>query len=251
MIPRKTAAPTLMLIKITMTTDFRVLFVEDVRYAKDWPMFSQARERRSQFPVSALSISIKHPGLTGQAMKDWNAQQLENLLSTLCQEFGLNMEVFLTNRGLRPNTRIFRYKKLWRSQELLHAPSDLKHGDELLLECEDGLRFSSSASVEPHHLGWLSRYMVGSSFAIPLLSDVRHQFTDTRTMEMTKAAFPPDGCGKGLLPDGLDWPSFSDWCIQNDIMIFRNNLFLDGIFIVFDLFGSPDRIVRFHKYLSQ
>jgi hypothetical protein len=250
MIPDRTVAHISILVMITMTTDFQVSFIENVRHADDWPMFKQTEYFHLSVPISVLSISVRHPGLAGQAMKDWKAQQFRNLLSTICAELSLKTEVFIANRGLRPNTPIYRYKKLWRSSELLHAPSDLKHNNELLLECEKGLRFSGSALVEPHHLDWLSMYMVDNSFAIPLLSDACQQLTITRTLEMTKAAFPPDGCGGGLLPDGFDWPSFSNWCIQNDIICFRKNLFSDGIFIAFDLFGSQKRLALLNKYFS-
>lgn len=233
-----------------MTTDFHISVSNNLYEDDEWPMFSHRSKGNVHQPVSSLSIKVRTEGHHGERQRQWLAQQLEIIFRTITDNGDRHASAFFTHQSMRQDTVINRDRKIWRMPELLPLPAGLITTPELERKCKAGLRYSGYVQVDVEQLTWLADAMTKMTFAIPIFFAAPFSWDDFMLEEMTDAAFPPDGCGKGLLPDGLDWPSFSNFCIRKELVCCRKNLFPEGLDHHFDFFGSLKNINKLYSVVN-
>jgi hypothetical protein len=221
-------------------------FEKDIFARSDWPLFANSGIKNQD--VGMIVVRIPLPVTISDRSQFWLSDQIELLLHTLVAQDSLKLSAYIVNDHERPKTAISKYRKIWRAPELQPLPEGLDLTEEVEFNCQNGLKYASVCSLKREHIRWLAETIPRTAFTIPIVSEKVLPPAIDIARVFTRAAFPPDGCGKGPLPDNFDWPRFASICVEFGAHFLRHpKFFFEGNRCQFDVIGETRSLRRIYN----
>ncbi len=184
-------------------------------------------------------------------------------LSSMLQACGSLMKQFFVDCGFhdydfwlvvahgpwQPDTRITRYRKLWKSNRQLVPFRNLTNrSDEILIESDAGLRYAGMVELDDNTFGQAIELLRTDSACFILASNRSQVHSADSLVNMISLAFPNDD--SGMKSTSVDWLNVAaSLCARGDFVVRVSGLFDDPEATI-DLIFSSEVLPDFRRCLE-
>jgi|GEM_PF-7026847 len=223
----------------------------DIFHSENWPMFSRNIDAFACRNAAALSIASTTPSRTPQALQQNLRQLIFDILKSVSKMGTEKILVFCATSGFLNKTAVNSKKSIWNIIKLENEIDKLPFVYQKTLSCQEGLRLLGLAEIDFNNYEKLSKIVAENYCVVPLFCNINKKTDEECVLDLKDFAFPPSGCAKPGVHEGINWATFVARCIEKNLLCLRRVPFGDENEVSCDIFGNRDRINEIYRNIKQ